>query len=880
MTIYFYPSLPSGTLYFDWQSIKGFDTKVMNTLQFVEWLEFQNGVHHETPEPGRKLAKYMTGMNQCQGTVYKDSYKIDPIGVARACMEWTEALRMVGWNGGMRTGCARIDDLGKFQWNDPDSIAGRIETLMAMKPKVDASIVLPCEKKYLQPILQHLFDSIEGCSIEVLEPASTPEGCNLEKFKKLVDEGKKAVFSAEDKSLEVWQFKDSVDAMSYLSAYNGETFEAWINSDNTIFDEWLKISGKAQGGSIAKDVTPLRQQIFPLGMRLFSHPEDVDNLLGYLSVKGHPLKGIAFLLRKKLLANGGVFEWKKAVDEYLSKHPDCGITSDMCNRLLPVYDFDKGCFCKPNLDVTSIRAFCSEMSEFSGEFAELDAILDGRDGSLEDIELDELVMSLTRSADVMQSQAQVGAPTVINSPGSIVGRSAKTIWVDFSHYDTHRLSTEFLSVGEKKSLTDAGCFLWDGASEAHFLKAMDSLPLYLTSEKLVLVLTERKARGDEATNPLQILLSGSEGYENIVKHPDLDMLVAGGIATTEAVSIENKREDDVDGCLTFRIPCVESDDEQCVKFKGLLKREVESPSSIESLIQNPFEYYMHYVLGFPGEEGEQLPKTYLVTGNVAHLVLQDIFFSKKITTQVDLDKEFEDSYRNGLWQKGLEMLKADNAMMELVFHDNLKESAGKLLEIIDALELEVEDVEHHGSDNKNVLAGDVEIAGYIDMLLHEKKCRTNKVILDFKWTSRPETYTGKIKEGKSVQLSLYRKMVSLEKDSTVVGTAYFLMPCNELHTNDRYFSKYPESNIIPMSDAGICEKIRNSVQYRKEQFLNGKIELGEKMKGRTLNGPDIAVLEYISDTLGRNLLPLDIVGSRVVRKEAFGFTGYGSFKFD
>lgn len=881
MTIYFYPSLLSGTFYFDWKSIDGFDTRVMNTLQFVEWLEFCQGIHHEEPQPGTKLARYISGMNGARGTVYQKSFEIDQVGTARSCMEWTEALRMTGWNGTMHTGSARIDDLGKFMWDDPDSLAGRIEKLVSIRPAEDVSIVLPCEMELLQPKVQELLKSIGGCHIEVLQHAAPSSGSNLEKFRQLVEGNMDVEFNEKDDTLEVWNFKDTVDAMNYISAFSAEEFDVWINGDNTVLDEWLKLRGKAQSGSVARGVLPLKQQLFPLGLRLFTHPTDVDNLLGYLSVKDHPLKGIAFLLKKRLLANGGVYEWKEAVDEYLENHPDCEIQLETCCELLPVYDFFSGRFVNPEMSVDSVRRFCSIMRDCCAGFAELDAILEVWKGEITAVELDELVMSLMKGADIQQSTAQVGAHTVITSPGAIVGHPEKTLWVNFFSYDTHVLSTAFLTVGERKSLQDVGCALWDAECESRYLAAMDNLPLALTSGKLVLVTCDRKARGDEATNPLQIRLSSCSGYkENLVIRPDMGKLIEDGVQTVEAIEVDNVKSPDVSACLTFQPPYTEEGSEDYEKFKALLTRKTESPSSIESLIQNPFEYYMHYVLGFQNEESDHLPERYLVKGNVAHLVLQELFFTKRVTSKESLEAGFEESYRDAVLKKGMLLLRADNAMMALAFHDRLKESAAKLLEIIHAMDLEVEAVEYHCTDNHTVLGDDVEISGYIDMLLHEAGKESNKVILDFKWTNKPETYKGKIKEGKSIQLSLYRKMISTEEGSRVMGAAYFLMPDNELRTNDDYFARYGESSIVPVCDEEICDKIRNSVNFRKEQFLSGRIELGEYKKKGTVYGPDAETLEYFQNTDSMNLLPLDLKGEKTVRKAPYGFTGYGSFKFD
>jgi hypothetical protein len=114
------------------------------------------------------------------------------------------------------------------------------------------------------------------------------------------------------------------------------------------------------------------------------------------------------------------------------------------------------------------------------------------------------------------------------------------------------------------------------------------------------------------------------------------------------------------------------------------------------------------------------------------------------------------------------------------------------------------------------------------------------VVFDFKWTTSKGTskdgyYRKLLEDNRSIQLELYRYMLSAETRDDVERTAYFLMPEAHLYSKEK-FEGIHCTKLDPANKDNIVEQLRQSFFYRKEKMDEGRVEIGE--------GKPIENLEY------------------------------------
>jgi hypothetical protein len=155
--------------------------------------------------------------------------------------------------------------------------------------------------------------------------------------------------------------------------------------------------------------------------------------------------------------------------------------------------------------------------------------------------------------------------------------------------------------------------------------------------------------------------------------------------------------------------------------------------------------------------------------------------------------------------------------------------------------------------------------GFIDMTLEDEN--HHPVVFDFKWTSSKSYHRDLLLANRSIQLELYRKMLTDEKQDAVQRTAYFLMPEGHLYSKELFNGRHC-TQIKPQNNDNIVEQIRNSFLYRKNQLNQGIVEMGERV--------DLSELDYYNDTASKKLFPLK--AGETGTQDKNNFSNYTLFK--
>jgi hypothetical protein len=160
---------------------------------------------------------------------------------------------------------------------------------------------------------------------------------------------------------------------------------------------------------------------------------------------------------------------------------------------------------------------------------------------------------------------------------------------------------------------------------------------------------------------------------------------------------------------------------------------------------------------------------------------------------------------------------------------------------------------------------DWDMVGYIDMTLED--ANHHPVVFDFKWTSSKSYYRDLLIANRSIQLELYRTMLSAEKRDSVERTAYFLMPEGHLYSKE-HFDGIHCTQLQAENNANIVEQLRQSFFYRKKQLDEGRVEVGEAFP--------VSMLDYFNDTADKNLFPLSTDDTGAEKENIF--SNYKLFK--
>ena len=214
----------------------------------------------------------------------------------------------------------------------------------------------------------------------------------------------------------------------------------------------------------------------------------------------------------------------------------------------------------------------------------------------------------------------------------------------------------------------------------------------------------------------------------------------------------------------------------------------DSYSSIDTLVNAPFDYLMGNMGGLAAPEDDQEPNENLMKGTIAHKVVE-LLVNKNDTGAYTIEEilsRFDGQY-DELFEQAMEAEKEcaeflqqpENKNMLALFKEDAKESIKRLIEIIKEENLKPLGAEFEFStpfvpfDNPH---------GYVDLLLED--VNGNLVIFDLKWSSRKD-YQKAIenkKGGEAYQLYMYKHAVEAQTGKIVAWYAYYLFPLMELYT--------------------------------------------------------------------------------------------------
>ena len=871
------------------------DTMVCDTTGLVGMFELRMGIHVEEQSGKNRTVLYYKAlsdyMRKHPDNILAPSFKLSGLGTAEQALRWRDSLMMDKWNPATGTGSERLKVLaGAEEYFDCKGLADRIATILNYiynkEEKclfADMEILLPCEKELLHPSIIELLDALaqQGAVISQMTLATGTE-TNLAKVAKLLAsaDGEEISLAEGDTSFLIYRFVDENAANEFVSL-KGETLDAdvWINNSNKAMDNWLRMMGKPTMGSSLAESVPQLMQLFVLGLEMMKEPLNIQSIISWLYSPMQPL-GTYFggILAETIIDEGGyrnakcqemVNDYIKGKYTYHDKEEDEKLTEKQRAKrdeherqereqrvkvYLPSFEV------KDEVETIALKSYLNSLSGWASNRAHVLRESPNNEGWISQLEslsqmcdtfillldsssmgqyadwkqVDSWVSTLYKGETFMQYSPQRGSRELIDSPAKMAAHSKRTVWMNFMGDTGHRLDCSFLYPSEKETIKES-LTLWNERKETDYHEKMEILPLLMTDEQIILIVTDYAGGEPTQKHPFMVRMESQvNNLEDFIVTPNL----------------LNENTEDVSLVRNANMqPCINFSHADLLKWPGHL-----SPTSLSTLVEYPLDFMMERMLKIVNTGPGSIADVKTTKGTVAHAVIEGLFAprdGKHHSTAEEIEQrineEFSQQVRQSIEACGAILYLPENRLEAELLTEQLRRCLDVLLSIIRENRLTVTGCEQRVTKDMGMIKTEEgwDMVGFIDMTLEDEN--HHPVVFDFKWTSSKSYYRDLLTANRSIQLELYRTMLSAEKRDAVEKVAYFLMPEGHLYSQE-HFDGLNCTQLQPANKDNIVEQLKNAFLYRKKQMDSGQLEVGE--------GFPAEMVAYYNDTEAQSLFPL------------------------
>ena len=901
------------------------DMVVTDIGKLLDFLELRLGLHTIIKSDTDRLVgyykcvrKYMNAHKEDVENQLYESYTVSPLATSREMLKWRDALAVCGWNNETPAPSRRLKVLQGveeiFAEQDYTDISMRqqaiIERLKQRKGMMkDVTFVMPFDLELLHPVLKEIFALAvaDGAKTERLNTPEITGDSNLAKLKRLLTSqtAESMDLDPEDNSLKIWNFKDDMEAEELLAMLGEDRFDVTIQPNTKLTDNYLHMMGKPVTGSSVANSAPQIIQLFFTGVAMMARPLNIGAVLQWLYAPIHPLpSSFRYRLAERLARTGGwlpesieeekddcyhvVKNWVEGKKEAEIEKPIDRKEQEARQFKASVFlpDFEGGS--EETMTAQKLHTFLTELAAWSrqrsviiaqedmddlriSQLKRLAELCDTLKSLTDDVEptakvayseIEKHMTCLYEPSEFVQYRAQATSRYTVASPGQIAAKADTMLWAGLHDFEPMLPATDFLTPTEVDTLKDH-LKLWDKDDVRKLQQQTLLMPLLFCEKQLTLVTV------------------GTVNNELVNKHPMM-VRIEQQVKNREELTFEPKIGDEqyVDvPALTDNALCGSDGMYTQIKRTDLIKwKKKESPTSIDHLMQNPLDYTMESIAYISDNGQSDLSNIAMTKGNVAHGVIQHLFYIPGDTQsgyaaaiKARVEANYKEVFDKMVETKGAVLLLQENAIERRQLFENLRECIDHLIDIIDKNNLHVAACEMKLDGNTFGTPDDETptMGGYADMVLARENGQ--HVIFDFKWTTSKSYYQGLLQKNRSSQLAIYAELLSELTEDRELPTAYFLMPIGRLYSTEEFKSYWATKlNVNEGCEGDIINKIVAAYRYRRNEIMSGKIEMGE---GGQLEG-----LDYFIDTETYNLFPLKPAYGDDSVKEINGFSSYNLFK--
>ena len=809
----------------------------VGTQGLLRFLQLRAGVHREVKSPVEREAEYMLAMRGCvNGTTFAKAFAVDALGVAGRLLQWRDRLLMAGWNGECTDAThKKLAALSLFEkefgGNGMPDCWQEICRLYENGKILDDSVgcvVVECPLCEVPLLVKRTLNAIRDNGTIVVYEAAADDAL---------------VYDAAN--VKVVEFDDLSEAYEWIAQVKSLPQDTVVvNRDNALLNHILYSWNRPLVQSTVCGSNPQLLQLFKLGISIFSRPLNVANLISYLQLPISPIpSGLRYKLAKVLIDEAGFGDkelcddgvkrdsWERAIDEFdfvnkkgkdsraekmaflapVRSDYSAGVKKcELVAYLAALKDWAKG----KCADKDAPAEIVSQLHEMRTFIASLETSLESFGDVCQYTDVEKLVRQIYRPMNFALQRSEAGAMNVIDDIGRMATGADTLIWLDCQNEEIERDPYEFLGLQEKRYLQGSGVEIPDFA--LHLQSRRKEMFKRLASAGKV-VLVRSTYNGTTRLSEHALIAEIRQILKKLPVEDARSLFVMIGTSSVEG---------DVEKFAP--VPYIELGKE--IEYAG--RRE--SNTSLELLIQRPFNYVMRYVAGLYEPNNGQQKDVATVLGLVAHSFFEHIIGDSK----GDLDEmvrltnvEFQKRLNRAIDAKGLVLRANENAAMLDNFSVDLKESMIALVEIMRHLKLRPVGCEislpESGKLNLEKIG---DFGARIDFLLMDEEGKY--VVFDFKW-SYSARFAQKLEKNTAIQLELYRQAIRAARHADVAAVGYYIMPRKQLVTCDYYdycdeTGKHKLINWVePVNDNLLFEQVKRSYEFRMEEIGNGRIEEGE-----------------------------------------------------
>ena len=853
-----------------------------------------SGVNHTMLERKVKYREILKQyVQQNTDNLFAGSFTIDPDGVTEELLRYRDQLVLVGWKATIKGISAKIDLLAKIEESAiiPDGPEDRwIKVLKYIQENENATlgfekIWLNESAENLHPYFRLLLNILTERGLEVKEllaeyPINSES--NLGKIKNNILGATPVELNINDRtSLQILRFKSDSDAAEFLaSQWNNLNDAVIFNRDNRHFDEMLNSFGLPVSGSDQVNSNPTLIQLFKLITVLIVKPLNIHNLLSYLQVEVNPIPAsLRYKLMNVLKNTGGMNnpEWNKTIDEYdfknkevrnrtvnfltVRNYPEGQIDKNGASQLfhaLESWTQERMILGENTPEINSQLAYLIELCQAIREI-----LNNYQEETLSDQELSMIISGIYEPQTFNNYVPQVGSCRVLANPCQLIDFPETCIWLDFYNETMSPAFYSFLNAEECRNLAQQNIQIWSISEQVSSRMGMLLKGLLIPVKKCILMVVEKCGAQGVTDHPVHSYLKvNMPGIENITTEVNaMDSTILNMIDWPQPETVEQN---------TIRFP--EKEKEYRIERGTLIpKRETESTSSMELLIQNPFDWVFQYGAQIQPGNSYQLDDIFTTKGKVAHKFIEVLF--TEANNELDKAREMLENYdlllQSVVQGYGMILLLDENRFEFEIFKTNLRHAVLNLIDILEVNQLSIVGMEL-SKTAQIPLIGNQEVLGKIDLVL--TKPNGHKAIFDLKWSRRPNKFYTMIKENKHIQLAVYKKLLEIADSREVDFVAYYSLSDARLITTENLAG----SSVNYIENAGSTDEILtragNSLSYRRTQLENGIIE--------EAGGGEMAELDYYLNQEQENLVPLETEYKSTGIKKVNSYSEYKTFKGD
>ena len=865
-----------------------FNKMAAGTPALLEQLELRTGCSGVHPSDVDRLVAYAAAMREAlakdPSLFFAGSFATDELGTAKVILSWRDALVSAMWDKDVRdteklAGIAAVEERFSSP-GTPDRWRALLSRLKGDIPGLEGLTVrcmVPQES--LEPRVAETLRALKGKGASVVYEDRPGAGAAVGTALRTVQDtllaagnagGEKAALPGDDTFRHV-HFRYAYDACQWVAGQlaipRGKLLVTAVPDKLNAALELLdrpKVAASASG-------YPQSEQLFLLGLALFRRPVDVNTLLSYLRVSPNPLgklhvrnerrDGTEYYvalhheLEKRLLKNSGLEGWEALLEGPFYDEDGKALKEKMKNEVLKCFRMWEATSDDDTVPKETLTAFLTTLRKWADTcaitiedagYAVLSSLcgamlsyVASAKGSIRVEMLEKWGASLLVPVALKTDKADAGAVDAVSDVRDILGCPDDVLWLGCVGAETAKDPYTFLSDEERRLLG-----IPDGEKVTRYAHEAMVSALCRASKSLTLVSYDVADGQTCEAHPLVVELAAGLAYGKERGEDIRNSLLRDGVA---APGMPRRQE--------YRVkPSLYAALKNEFGKEGSMRRENESASSLDVLVQRPFDYVINYLSQLESYGEDQLRDMQIVKGLVAHKYVEELVKlgdadpARMRDVHAERFAELADAAARDV---GAVLLLDENGLEFIRFKELVRRSVDHLLSLIERNGWKIVGTEVEVKTELPVIGP---FYGKIDILL--KDHRDDYVIIDCK-TNEGSWYDKKMESRRLFQLALYAEAVSRKFGAHVSVVGYWMFPAHKFLTESWCAIDAQEDVKVfeaPFSGQNhglenIYEQICNSYSFRMEQLQNGIIEEGELL--------ELADLEYYQAQEMNNLYPLE-----------------------